>query len=43
MVTVHRTTTEEIAQLVVPPDKPRSPYDDRHLATISLTHTCHGR
>jgi len=28
MVTVHRTTTEEIAQLAVPPDKPRSPYDD---------------
>jgi len=28
MVTIHRTTTEEIAQLAVPPDKPRSPYDD---------------
>jgi len=28
MVTVHRTTTEEIAQLAAPPDKPRSPYDD---------------
>ncbi len=28
MVTVHRTTTEEIAQLAVAPDKPRSPYDD---------------
>jgi hypothetical protein len=28
MATVHRTTTEEIAQLAVPPDKPRSPYDD---------------
>ncbi len=28
MVTVHRTTKEEIAQLAVQPDKPRSPYDD---------------
>ena len=28
MVTVHRTTTEEIAQLAVPLNKPRSPYDD---------------
>ncbi len=28
MVTVHRTTKEEIAQLAVPADKPRSPYDD---------------
>jgi hypothetical protein len=28
MVTIHRTTTEEIAQLAVQPDKPRSPYDD---------------
>jgi hypothetical protein len=28
MVTVHRTTQEEIAQLAVPADKPRSPYDD---------------
>ncbi len=28
MVTIHRTTTEEIAHLAVQPDKPRSPYDD---------------
>jgi len=28
MVTVHRTTREEIVQLAVQQDKPRSPYDD---------------
>jgi len=28
MVTIHRTTTDEIAQLAVQQDKPRSPYDD---------------
>jgi len=28
MVTVHRTTKDEIAQLALQPDKPRSPYDD---------------
>lgn len=28
MVTIHRTTKDEIAQLSVPLDKPRSPYDD---------------
>ncbi len=28
MVTIHRTTNDEIAQLAVQPDKPRSPYDD---------------
>ncbi len=27
MVTIHRTTKDEIAQLAVQPDKPRSPYD----------------
>jgi len=28
MVTIHRTTKDEITQLAVQPDKPRSPYDD---------------
>ena len=28
MVTIHRTTKEEITQLAVALDKPRSPYDD---------------
>jgi hypothetical protein len=28
MVTIHRTTKDEIAQLAVLQDKPRSPYDD---------------
>lgn len=28
MVTIHRTTRDEIAQLAVPSDRPRSPYDD---------------
>ncbi len=28
MVTIHPTTTDEIAQLAVQQDKPRSPYDD---------------
>lgn len=28
MVIVHRTTKEEITQLAVQPNKPRSPYDD---------------
>ncbi len=28
MVAIRRTTKDEIAQLAVQPDKPRSPYDD---------------
>ncbi len=28
MVTIHRATKDEIAQLAVQPDKPRFPYDD---------------
>jgi hypothetical protein len=28
MVTIHHTTKDELAQLAVQPDKPRSPYDD---------------
>ncbi len=28
MVTIHRMTKDEIVQLAVQPDKPRSPYDD---------------
>jgi hypothetical protein len=28
VVTIHPTTEDEIAQLAVHPDKPRSPYDD---------------
>ncbi len=28
MVTIHRTTPEEIAQISLQPDKPRSPYAD---------------